>query len=122
MRCAKASPKAPSYYRGFGAEIIKPYDSPIGEPVRALVMTEKLYREKPEVAARMLECFVAATKKFIEDPAAAESYVCASLFKNSLSVKDYRETMDNAQFTYEITLEHVQKTSSMMKQYGVFAG
>jgi NitT/TauT family transport system substrate-binding protein len=104
---------------GFGTEIVKPYDSPIGEPVRALVMTEKLYNEKPDVAARVLECFVAATKKFIDEPAAAESYVCTSLFKNSLSDKDYKETMENARFTYDITLDHVQKTTELMKQYGV---
>jgi NitT/TauT family transport system substrate-binding protein len=104
---------------GFGTEIVKPYDSPIGEPVRALVMTEKLYKEKPDVAARVLECFVAATKKFIDEPATAETYVCTSLFKNSLSAKDYKDTMENAEFTYEITLDHVQKTTDLMKLYGV---
>src|SRR5258705_12111638 len=29
--------------QGYGVELVKPYDTPIGEPVRALVMTEKLY-------------------------------------------------------------------------------
>ena len=32
--------------KNFGAEVIKPYDTPIGEPVRTMVMTEKFYKEK----------------------------------------------------------------------------
>ena len=41
--------------RGFGAEVIKPYDTPIGKSVRAMVMTEKLYKEKPELAQKVLK-------------------------------------------------------------------
>ena len=28
--------------RGFGVEVIKPYDTPVGSPIRTLVMTERL--------------------------------------------------------------------------------
>jgi len=35
--------------QGFGVEIIKPYDTPIGEPVRTLLMTEELYNKKRDV-------------------------------------------------------------------------
>ncbi len=38
-------------------------------------MTEKMYTEKPEVAARVLKLFVEATKTFIEKPDLAEKYV-----------------------------------------------
>ncbi|MFW8217532.1 ABC transporter substrate-binding protein, partial [Klebsiella pneumoniae] len=50
--------------KGFGVEMLKPYDTPIGEPVRALVITEKLYKEKPDVAQRLMYAFVEATDYF----------------------------------------------------------
>lgn len=104
---------------GFGKEIIKPYDTPIGKPVRVLVMTEKMYKEKPDVAKRVLECFVEATKKFIAEPETAQKYVRMSLFGNSLSEKDYKDAMENAEFSYDLTIDHVQVTTNLMKQYGV---
>jgi len=104
---------------GFGLEIIKPYDTPIGKPIRVLVMTEKIYKEKPGVAERVLECFVEATKKFLAEPETAQKYVRMSLFGNSLSAKDYEEAMENAEFTYDLTIEHVQITTDLMKKYGV---
>ncbi len=105
--------------KGFGTEIVKPYDTPMGEPVRVLVMTEKLYREKPEVAARVMKCFVAATKLFLEKPELAEKYVRTSLFKNQLSAEEYRDAMSNASFTYDLTPEHIQITTDLMVKYGV---
>ena len=104
---------------GFGLEIIKPYDTPIGKPIRVLVMTEKIYKEKPGVAERVLECFVEATKKFLAEPETAQKYVRMSLFGNSLSAKDYQDAMENAEFTYDLTIEHVQITTDLMKKYGV---
>jgi NitT/TauT family transport system substrate-binding protein len=104
---------------GFGTEITKPYDTPIGRPIRVLVMTEKMYKEKPDVAERILECFVEATKKFIGEPETAQKYVRRSLFGNSLSEKDYRDAMENAEFSYDLTIDHVQVTTDLMKQYGV---
>src|SRR5438105_2604629 len=56
----------------FGVEILKPYDTPMGEPVRTLVITEKLYKERPDVAARFVKCFVEATRLFIQKPEIAE--------------------------------------------------
>lgn len=103
----------------FGAEIMKPYDTPLGEPVRALVMTEKMYREQPDVAARFMQCFIAATRHFIKDPVAAEHYVRATMFKNQLSAEDYREAMDNAFLTEDITSAHVQLTTDFMVKYGI---
>lgn len=103
----------------YGAEILKPYDTPLGEPVRALVMTEKMYKEQPDVAARFMQCFVAATRHFIADPKAAEKYVRESLFKNQVSSDDYREAMENASFTEDISLQHVQLTTDYMVKYGI---
>lgn len=103
----------------YGAEILKPYDTPLGEPVRALVMTEKMYKEQPDVAARFMQCFVAATRHFIADPKAAEKYVRESLFKNQVSSDDYREAMENASFTEDISIQHVQLTTDYMVKYGI---
>jgi NitT/TauT family transport system substrate-binding protein len=44
--------------KGFGVEVIKPYDTPIGEPYRTMVMTEKFYKEKRPLAEKFMRCFV----------------------------------------------------------------
>jgi NitT/TauT family transport system substrate-binding protein len=105
--------------RKFGLELMKPYDTPMGEPERALVITEKLYKEHRDVALRFMKCFVEATKKFIDDPAFAEKYVRENLFKNQISSEDYRDAISNSPFTYDISMAHVQITTDLMSKYGV---
>jgi len=105
--------------KGFATEIVKPYDTPMGEPVRALVLTSKIYAEKPDVAYRVLKCFVDATKTFLEKPALAEKYVRETMFKGQLTAEEYRDAMSNAAFTYDITVEHVQVTTDFMQKVGV---
>lgn len=105
--------------KGYGVELLKPYDTPMGEPVRALVMTEKMYKEKHDVAQRVLKLFVEATKTFQDNPKLAEQYVREQMFKNQISNEDYRDAMSNAAFTYDITVDHVQITSDLMKKYGI---
>ena len=105
--------------RKFGVELLKPYDTPIGEPIRALVITEKLYKERRDVARRFLLCFVEATKKFIDDPKLAEKYVRENMFKSQISAEDYQDAIGNSPFSYDITTEHVQITTDLMAKYGV---
>jgi len=105
--------------KGYGMELLKPYDTPLGEPVRALVMTEKMYTEKRDVAERVLKLFVEATRTFQDDPKLAEKYVREQMFKNQITEQDYQDAMSNASFTYDISLEHVQITADLMKKYGV---
>ena len=105
--------------KGIGTEIVKPYDTPLGEPVRVMVMTEKLYRERPEVAARVMRCFVEATRAFLQDPALAERYVREQMFRGQLSDQEYKEAMSNAAFTYDLTVEHIQTTTDLMVRFGV---
>ncbi len=104
--------------KGYGAEILKPYDTPMGEPVRVLVMTEKLYRNR-DLALRVMKCFVAATKRFLDDPAAAERWVRDVMFKGQLTHEEYQDAMGNAAFTYDVSVEHVQVTTDLMVRYGV---
>ena len=105
--------------KGFGREIAKPYDTPMGEPVRALVMTEKMSSEKPDVAARVLKCFVDATRTFLSNPALAEKYVRENVFKGQLTHEEYADAMSNAAFTYDISVKHVQATTDLMQKLGV---
>ena len=105
--------------KGIGTEIVKPYDTPLGEPIRVMVMTEKLHRERPEVAARVMKCFVDATRAFLRDPALAERYVREQMFRGQLTAQEYRDAMSNAAFTYDLTAEHVQVTTDLMVKYGV---
>ncbi len=104
--------------KGFGVELMKPYDTPMGEPVRALVMTEKMYKNK-ELATRFMKCFVETTKYFIDNPAVAQKFVVEKMFKGQITPQDYKDAMDNAEFTYDITVEHVQITTDFMQKYGV---
>jgi NitT/TauT family transport system substrate-binding protein len=105
--------------KGYGAEIMKPYDTALGQPIRALVMSEKMYKEKHDVAQRFMQCFVAATRMFIANPQLAEKYVRESMFKNQVTSADYREAMENASFTEDISVEHVQLTTDYMVKYNV---
>ncbi|HCZ33588.1 MAG TPA: myristoyl transferase [Holophagaceae bacterium] len=105
--------------RKFGVELLKPYDTPIGEPIRALVITEKLYKERRDVAQRFLLCFVEATKKFIDEPKAAEKFVREVMFKNQISQDDYQDAIGNSPFSYDISVPHVQITTDLMAKYGV---
>jgi NitT/TauT family transport system substrate-binding protein len=103
----------------FGVELLKPYDTPLCEPIRALVITEKLYKERRDVAQRFLLCFVEATKKFIDEPKAAEKFVREVMFKNQISAEDYQDAIGNSPFTFDISIQHVQTTTDLMAQYGV---
>jgi NitT/TauT family transport system substrate-binding protein len=105
--------------KGFGTEIIKPYDTPIGEPVRTMVMTEKFYTTKRPLAEKFMRCFVQATNTFIKDPALAEKYVRENVFKGQITSDDFRDAMDNAEYTYDITPEHIQVTTDIMYKTGV---
>ncbi len=105
--------------RKFGVELLKPYDTPLGEPIRALVITEKLYKERRDVARRFLLCFVEATKTFIDDPKLAEKYVREAMFKNQITSDDYQDAIGNSPFTYDIDQAHVQVTTDLMAKYGV---
>jgi NitT/TauT family transport system substrate-binding protein len=117
--CQSEPQSAQAIAKGFGKEILKPYDTPIGEPIRALVMTEKMYGDKSGVAERVLKCFVEATQTFLKNPALAEKYVRDNVFKGQLTHEEYVDAMSNAAFTYDITVNHVQVTTDLMQKLGV---
>lgn len=105
--------------KGFGVEIIKPYDTPIGEPIRTLIMTESMYDNKRDVAERLMKCFVEATKFFIDNPKDAEQYVREKMFKGQLTSQEYRDATENSAFTFDVTVEQVQISTDMMAKYGI---
>ncbi|WP_371865926.1 ABC transporter substrate-binding protein [Duganella qianjiadongensis] len=105
--------------KGFGTEIIKPYDTPIGEPIRTMVMTEKFYKEKRALAEKFMRCFVEATKTFIDQPAVAEKYVRETVFKGQISKDDFDDAIGNSPYSYDITPEHIQITTDVMFKTGV---
>lgn len=105
--------------RGFGVEVLKPYDTPIGSPIRTLVMTEKFYGQKRAVAEKFMRCFVMATKMFIDDTATAERYVRDVMFKGQISKDDFADAISNSPYSYDITPEHIQVTTDTMARTGV---
>lgn len=105
--------------KGFGKELLKPYDTPMGEPIRTLVMTEAMYNNKKPVAERFMRCFVEATKTFIEKPEVAEKFVIEKMFKKQITSQDFKDAIGNSPYTYDLTVEHVQITTEFMQKYGV---
>ncbi len=105
--------------KGFGVEVIKPYDTPIGSPVRTLVMTEKFYKERRPVAEKFMRCFVEATKSFIDNKALAQKYVTQTIFKGQITADDFEDAIGNSAYTYDITPAHIQVTTDVMVKYGI---
>ncbi len=105
--------------KGFGVEVLKPYDTPIGEPVRTMVMTEKFYNEKRKLAEKFMRCFVQATKTFIDKPAVAEKYVREVVFKGQITADDFQDAISNSPYSYDVTPEHIQITTDTMVKTGV---
>lgn len=116
--CQSEPQSSQAINKGFGVEIIKPYDTPIGEPIRTLVITESLYRKR-DVAERFMKCFVEATKYFIENPKVAEKYVREKMFKNQITSDDYQDAIANSPFTYNVTVQEVQISTDMMVKFGI---
>ena len=98
----------------FGVEVLRPYDTPIGEPIRTLVMTEKFYKERRPLAEKFMRCFVEATKTFIENKPLAEKYVTQTLFKGQITKEDFDDAISNSPYSYDISVEHIQITSDIM--------
>jgi len=98
---------------------MKPYDTPIGEPIRTLVMTEKFYKERRPVAEKFMRCFVESTKSFIENKGLAEKYVRETIFKGQISKEDFNDAIGNSPYSYDIDAEHIQVTTDVMRKYGV---
>ncbi len=105
--------------KGFGVELMKPYDTAMGEPIRALVMTEKMYKEKRPIAEKFMKCFVETTKLFIEKPELAQKYVVEKMFKGQITAQDFTDAMGNSKYTYDLTADHIQITTDFMQKYGV---
>jgi NitT/TauT family transport system substrate-binding protein len=105
--------------KGFGVEVLKPYDTPIGEPVRTMVMTEKFYKEKRNLAEKFMRCFVESTKTFIDNKALAEKYVREVVFKGQISSDDFNDAISNSPYSYDITPQHIQVTTDIMVKTGV---
>jgi NitT/TauT family transport system substrate-binding protein len=117
--CQSEPQSSQAINKKFGVEIIKPYDTPMGEPYRLLVMTEKLYTEKPDLALRTMKCFVDATSQFKKNMGMAEKYVREQMFKNQITPQDFKDAMDNAAYTYDVTPQHIDITTDFMNKYGV---
>ncbi len=105
--------------KGFGVEVLKPYNTPIGEPIRTMVMTEKFYNEKRPLAEKFMRCFVQATKTFIDDKATAEKYVRDVIFKGQISSDDFNDAISNSPYSYDISAQHIQITTDTMVKTGV---
>jgi len=117
--CQSEPQSSQAINKKFGVEVMKPYDTAMGEPYRLLVMSEKMYGEKKDVAQRLMKCFVESTALFKKEPALAEKYVREQMFKGQISSQDFRDAMDNAQYSYDVSLQHIDVVTEFMQKYGV---
>ena len=117
--CQSEPQSSQAINKKFGIEIMKPYTTKMGEPVRLLVMTEKMYNERKDVAQRLMKCFVETTALFKKDMALAEKYVREQMFKGQITPQEFKDAMDNATYTYDVTPEHIDITTEFMNKYGV---
>ena len=117
--CQSEPQSSQAINKKFGVEVLKPYDTPIGEPYRVLVMTEKMYNDRKDVAQRVMRCFVEATALFNKDMNLAEKYVKDQMFKGQISSQDFRDALDNAAYTYEVSPAHIDTVTAMMQKFGV---
>jgi NitT/TauT family transport system substrate-binding protein len=104
--------------KGYGVEVVKPYDTPMGQPARGFVMTEKLYNNR-DVALRVMKCFVDSTQQFIKHPELAEKYVKEVIFKNQITSQDFKDAIENSPYSVDLTVEHVQITTDYMQKLNV---
>lgn len=104
--------------KGYGVEVVKPYDTPMGQPARGFVMTEKLYNNR-DVALRVMKCFVDSTQQFIKHPDLAEKYVKEVIFKNQITSQDFKDAIENSPYSVDLTVDHVQITTDYMQKLNV---
>ena len=104
---------------GKNIDAMMPYDTPIGEPIRTMVMTEKFYTGKRPLAEKFMRCFVEATKTFIDNKALAEKYVREVIFKGQITSDDFNDAISNSPYSYDITAQHIQITTDTMVKTGV---
>lgn len=117
--CQSEPQSSQAINKKFGVEVMKPYTTAMGEPYRLLVMSEKMYNEKKDLAQRVMKCFVESTALFKKDPVLAEKYVREQLFKGQITSQDFRDALENAEYTYDVTPEHINITTDYMQKYGV---
>lgn len=117
--CQSEPQSSQAINKKFGVEVMKPYTTAMGEPYRLLVMSEKMYNERKDIAQRVLKCFVESTALFRKDPTLAEKYVREQLFKGQITSQDFRDALENAEYTYDVTAEHINITTDFMRKFGI---
>ncbi|WP_426104220.1 ABC transporter substrate-binding protein [Massilia sp. TSP1-1-2] len=116
----QAEPQASqAIIKGEGVEVLRPYETPVGEPVRVLFMTEAFYHRKRALAEKFMHCFVEATRHFIADPALAERYARSELFHGQLSRAEFREASANFPYALDVSARHIQVTTDTMLRTGL---
>jgi len=56
---------------------------------------------------------------FNKNPALAEQYVREQMFKGQITAQDFKDAMDNADYTYDVSQEHIETVTALMQKYGV---
>jgi NitT/TauT family transport system substrate-binding protein len=100
-------------------EVLRPYETAIGEPVRTVVMTEAFYHRKRALAEKFMACYVLAVKAFADDQALAERYVRDVMFKGRLGSAAYAESLASAPYIVDVSMRQIQITTDAMVRTGL---
>jgi NitT/TauT family transport system substrate-binding protein len=84
---------------------MKPYDTPIGEPVRTMVMSEKFYKETPHHRRQVHELLRAGDQDCSSTTRpVAEKYVReVDLQEPDHQADDFDDAISNSPYTYDVT-------------------
>lgn len=105
--------------KGHAIEVLRPYETAVGEPVRTLFMTEAFYHRKRPLAEKFMHCFVEASKTFMDAPALAERYMRSVVFQGQLGSAEFREAIGNSPTTCHVSTRQIQVITDTMVRTGL---
>jgi len=117
--CQSEPQSSQAINKGWGVEIIKPYDTGAGRAGARAGDDRKRCTTSARRGRSVHEAVRRGDPDVRREPAARRKYVRETLFKGQITPQDYQDAMSNAAFTYDITVDHVKITTDMMIKYGV---
>jgi NitT/TauT family transport system substrate-binding protein len=82
--------------------MIKPYDTPIGEPVRTMVMTEKFYRREAP-AGREVHALLRAGHQDLHRQGHGREVCARGDVQGQITKDDFDDAIGNSPYSYDIT-------------------
>jgi NitT/TauT family transport system substrate-binding protein len=105
--------------QGFGVEILRPYNTPLGNIPRGVFMHKNFLERNPAAAQRFVNALVEATKKLRDDPRLAREFALRGPLKGKITEADWDLAAKNQAFDVNLTLGVIQAHADYMAKYGM---